>query len=88
MAAQMIKSFQMSIRSTSKEIGLCRRCLYFKQHTISKYFEMIVEIKGPESWWIGVIKGPKSWWIGKSITISRVLNQSKVNPQRPKGVVD
>ena len=37
---------------------------------------------------IGVIKGPKSWWIAKSITISRVVNQSKVNPQRPKGVVD
>ena len=34
------------------------------------------------------IKGPKSWWIAKSITISRVVNQSKVNPQRPKGVVD
>ena len=28
------------------------------------------------------IKGPKSWWIGKSITISRVVNQSKVIPQR------
>ena len=39
--------------------------------------EQIVEIKGPES-----------WWIAKSITISRVVNQSKVNPQRPKGVVD
>ena len=37
---------------------------------------------------IGVIKGPESWWIAKSITISRVVNQSKVNPQRPKGVVD
>ena len=34
------------------------------------------------------IKGPESWWIAKSITISRVVNQSKVNPQRPKGVVD
>ena len=31
------------------------------------------------------IKGPESWWIAKSITISRVVNQSKVNPQRPKG---
>ena len=31
------------------------------------------------------IKGPKSWWIAKSIMISRVVNQSKVNPQRPKG---
>ena len=30
------------------------------------------------------IKGPESWWIAKSITISRVVNQSKVNPQRPK----
>ena len=28
------------------------------------------------------IKGPKSWWIAKSIAISRVVNQSKVNPQR------
>ena len=37
---------------------------------------------------IDVIKGPKSWWITKSITTSRVVNQSKVNPQRPKGVVD
>ena len=27
------------------------------------------------------IKGPESWWIAKSITISRVVNQSKVNPQ-------
>ena len=45
-------------------------------------------IKGPESWWIDVIKGPKSWWITKSITTSRVVNQSKVNPQRPKGNVD
>ena len=26
------------------------------------------------------IKGPESWWIAKSITISRVVNQSKVNP--------
>ena len=34
------------------------------------------------------IKGPESWWIAKSITISRVENQSKVNPQRPKRVVD
>ena len=34
------------------------------------------------------IKGPESWWIAKSITISRVVNQSKVNPQRPKGVVN
>ena len=31
------------------------------------------------------IKGPESWWIAKSITISRVVNQSKVNPQRQKG---
>ena len=37
---------------------------------------------------IGVIKGPKSWLIAKSITISRVVNQSKVNPQQPKGVLD
>ena len=44
---------------------------------ISKNANQIVEIKGPES-----------WWIAKSITISRVVNQSKVNPQRPKGVVD
>ena len=34
------------------------------------------------------IKGPKSWWIAKSITISRAVNQSIVNPQRPKGDVD
>ena len=34
------------------------------------------------------IKGPKSWWITKSITPQLVVNQSKVNPQRPKGVVD
>ena len=30
----------------------------------------------------GIIKGPDSWWIAKSVTISRVVNQSKVNPQR------
>ena len=34
------------------------------------------------------IKGPESWWIAKSITHQLVVNQSKVNPQRPKGVVD
>ena len=34
------------------------------------------------------IKGPESWWIAKSITISRVVSQSKGNPQRPQGVVD
>ena len=45
-------------------------------------------IKGPKSWWIVEIKGPKSWLIAKSITISRVVNQSKVHPQRTKGVVD
>ena len=38
--------------------------------------------------WTVEIKEPESWWIAKSITISRVVNQSKVNPQRPKGVVD
>ena len=34
------------------------------------------------------IKGPKSWWIAKSITPQLVVNQSKINPQRPEGVVD
>ena len=34
------------------------------------------------------IKGPESWWIAKSITPQLVVNQSKINPQRPKGVVD
>ena len=34
------------------------------------------------------IKGPKCWWIAKSITPQIVVNQSKVNPQRPKGAVD
>ena len=29
------------------------------------------------------IKGPESWWIAKSITISQVVNQSKINPQLP-----
>ena len=33
------------------------------------------------------IKGPKSWWITKSITPQLVVNQSKVNPQRPEGGV-
>ena len=42
----------------------------------------------PEFTQIVEIKGPESWWIAKSITISRVVNQSKVHPQRPKGVVD
>ena len=27
----------------------------------------------------GIIKGPESWWIAKSITISRVVNQSKIH---------
>ena len=30
------------------------------------------------------IKGPESWWIAKSITPQLVVNQSKINPQRPK----
>ena len=34
------------------------------------------------------IKGPESWWIAKSITPQLVVNQSKVNPQQPKGGVD
>ena len=35
------------------------------------------------------IKGPESWWIAKSITPQLVVNQSKINPQRPKeGVID
>ena len=29
------------------------------------------------------IKGPKSWWIAKSITSQLMVNQSKINPQRP-----
>ena len=29
------------------------------------------------------IKGPESWWIAKSIAISRVVNQSKINLQLP-----
>ena len=33
------------------------------------------------------IKGPESWWIAKSTTPQLVVNQSKINPQRPKGVV-
>ena len=45
-------------------------------HTLSTYVK-IVEIKGPES-----------WWIAKSITISRVVNQSKVNAKQQKGVVE
>jgi len=31
------------------------------------------------------IKVPENWWIAKSITPQLVVNQSKVNPQRPKG---
>ena len=38
-------------------------------------------ITGP--YWNVEIKGPESWWITKSITISRVVNQSKVNPELP-----
>jgi hypothetical protein len=30
------------------------------------------------------INGPESWWIAKSITPQLVVNQSKINPQRPK----
>ena len=45
MAAQMIESVQMSIqmsvRCTSKEIGL-EDASHFKWHSISKYFELIV----------------------------------------------
>ena len=33
------------------------------------------------------IKGLESWWIAKSTTPQLVVNQSKINPQRPKGVV-
>ena len=33
------------------------------------------------------IKGPESWWNAKSITPQLVVNQSKVNLQRQKGVV-
>ena len=29
------------------------------------------------------IKGPESWWIAKSITSQLVVNQSKVNPEKP-----
>ena len=47
---------------------LCQNCQINLKHLLR-----IVEIKGPES-----------WWIAKSITISRVVNQSKVNPQRPE----
>ena len=46
MAAQMIESVQMSVemsvRCTSKEIGL-EDASRFKKHTISKYFELIVK---------------------------------------------
>ena len=31
------------------------------------------------------IKGPESWWIAKSIAPQLMVNQSKINPQRPKG---
>ena len=62
-----------SFTPISTTIKINRQCIRHEIVTLS----LIVEIKGPES-----------WWIAKSITISRVVNQSKVNPQRPKGVVD
>ena len=48
----------------------------------------ITDWKTTQSTLIVEIKGRKSWWIAKSITPQLVVNQSKVNPQRPKGVVE
>ena len=71
-------------------MGLCYQHSYYQKHSwyVPCGPSMIVEIKGPESWWIGVIKGPESWWIAKSITPQLVVNQSKINPQLPSVVVD
>ena len=68
--APLASSESLSVSDTSS----MKRPLSTTESTMSKFSQsnLIVEIKGPES-----------WWIAKSITISRVVNQSKVNPQRP-----